>query len=414
MTLRNSFWLIVLLVFSGATHPDFLEYGPDEEPGTVILISIDGFQADYLTPEHTPNLYQLANAGVHAAYLEPVFPSKTFPNHYSIITGLYPANHGIINNSMYDPELGTFRLSDREALVKSGWWGGEPLWVTVQKHGHVSATYFWPGSEADSIQGMQPTYWMAYDHSMPHTARIDSVMTAIIRTPRPALITTYFSTVDTQGHRFGPNSEETRNAMSEVDEQIGDLLKRLKEADVYEEINIVILGDHGMAETSSERVVFVDDYIDLDQVYQIGGLDALAFFNLKDSTQLNTLYRALNPMPHVRWFTQESLPETWYYSGNERIPDLIGLADEGWQVSSRRLFDRNPDYYSGGTHGYDPALPSMHAAFLAHGPQFRQNLKVDGFSLIHVYELLCAVIGIAPAQNDGNLDEVRHLLKEEH
>ena len=383
----------------------------DGESHTVILISIDGFRADYLTQEDSPHLLELANQGVHAEYLEPVFPSKTFPNHYSIITGLYPANHGIISNSMYDPELGVFRLSDREAISKSQWWGGEPLWVTVEKQGHVSATYFWPGSDADSIQGVQPTYWMEYDHDLPHDVRIDSVMAAVTRTPRPALITTYFSTVDTQGHRFGPHSDETRAALREVDLHIGNLITRLRDAELYEEVNLVVLGDHGMAETSSERVELVDDYINLDDVHRVGGLDALGFFNLKDSTQLNSLLNDLNQMEHVNWFTSETLPTKWHYTGNKRIPDLIGVANEGWQMSSKRLFERNPDYYSGGTHGYAPSLPSMHAAFIAHGPQFKQNLKVDGFSLIHVYELLCATLNLEPAKNDGNLTEVIHLLK---
>lgn len=409
---RNSFWLIALFLISGANHPDVLKQGTDEEPRTVILISIDGLRADYITPEDTPHLYELAGKGVHAEYLEPVFPSKTFPNHYSIITGLYPANHGIINNSMYDSGLGSFRISDRDAITKSAWWGGEPLWITVQKHGHTSATYFWVGSDADSIQGTQPTYWMEYDHDLPHDVRIDSVMAAVTRTPRPALITTYFSTVDTQGHRTGPNSSELRETLKEVDQQIGNLLARLQDAGLYENINIVVLGDHGMAETSSERVELVDDYINLDDVYMIGGLDALGFFNLKDPTQLDTLLSALNQMSHARWFTRDNIPAKWHYSGNDRIPDLIGIADEGWQMSSTQLFERNPGYYSGGTHGYDPALPSMHAAFIAHGPQFKQNLSVDGFSLVHVYELLCAVIGIESAPNDGNLEEVKHLLRQ--
>ncbi len=411
MKLLNLLCLLAFFVISGANPLDPIRHGSDEKPQTVILISIDGLRADYISPEDTPHLYELASNGVHAAYLEPVFPSKTFPNHYSIITGLYPANHGIVNNSMFDPELGSFRIRDREAITKSEWWGGEPLWVTVQKHGHTSATYFWVGSDADSIQGMKPTYWMEYDHDLAHETRIDSVMESVNRSPRPALITTYFSTVDTQGHQTGPHSQETREVMKEVDQQIGNLIARLQEAGLYEDLNLVVLGDHGMAETSSERVEMVDDYINLDDVYTIGGLDALGFFNLKDSTQLDTLFNTLKQMNYVDWYTRDNLPAKWHYRDNERIPDLIGLAKEGWQMSNRQLFERNPDYYSGGTHGYDPSLPSMHAAFIAHGPQFKNKFKADGFSLIHIYELLCAVIGIEPAPNDGSLGEVKHLLK---
>ena len=402
-------WLVLLSVpFSLAQQADPEHH---HELPTVILISVDGLRADYLNEVDSPNLVQLANEGVHAAYLEPVFPSKTFPNHYSIITGLYPANHGIVSNSIHDPDLGLFRLSDREMIAKSEWWGGEPLWVTVQKQGRTSATYFWPGSDTDSIQGMQPTYRMEYDHDLPHEIRIDSVMAAVTRTPRPALITTYFSTVDTQGHRAGPLADETRNALVDVDQHIGNLVNRLQEIGIYDHVNLVVLGDHGMAATSKDRVEFVDDYIDIDDVYRIGGLDALGFFNLKDASQLDSLLERLNQMNHVQWYSPDQLPAVWKYTGNDRIANVIGVAEEGWLMSTRELYDRNPDYYSGGTHGYDPSLPSMHAAFLARGPQFIENSNVDGFSLIHIYELLCAALNLQPAENDGDLAEVIDLLR---
>jgi len=406
------FFIIILTIGSFIDPVSAIRLN-DDDPPTVILISIDGLRADYLNRVDTPNLLEIAKEGILADYLEPVFPSKTFPNHYSIITGLYPANHGIVSNSIYDPEIGLFRLSDREMIAKSEWWGGEPLWVTVQKQGRTSATYFWPGSDTDSIQGMQPTYRMEYDDDLPHSVRIDSVMAAVKRTPRPALITTYFSVVDTWGHRSGPHSNETRAALQEVDSHIANLVHRLRDEGIYEGLNLVVLGDHGMAKTSKDQVEFIDDYISMDDVFRVGGLDALGFFNLKDSTQQDSLLRRLNEMKHIDWYTQESLPGKWHYFENDRIPDIIGLAEEGWLMSTRELYDRNPDYYSGGTHGYDPGLPSMHAAFIARGPQFRQNVEVEGFSLIHIYELLCAALNLEPAQNDGNLDQVAHLLKTE-
>jgi len=409
MKFLSLIWLIALVTISGSSHqvdPEIIEDSP-----TVILISVDGLRASYLNEEDSPNILELAHNGVIAEYIEPVFPSKTFPNHYSIITGLYPASHGIVSNSIYDPEIGLFRLSDREMIAKSEWWGGEPLWITVQKQGRTSATYFWPGSDTDSIQGMQPTYRMEYDHDLPHTVRIDSVMAAVTRTPRPALITTYFSTVDTQGHIVGPYAEETRAALKDVDNHIGNLVARLKEEGVFENINLVILGDHGMAATSKDRVEFVDEYINTDDVYRVGGFDALGFLNLKDASQKDSLLNRLNQMEHVQWYASEDLPAKWHYSGNDRIADIIGLAQEGWQMSTKALYDRNPDYYSGGTHGFDPSLESMHAAFVAHGPQFIENSTVDGFSMIHIYELLCAALNLQPAQNDGDLEEVKHLLR---
>jgi len=382
----------------------------NENPRAVILISIDGLHPDYIDSLYTPHLLELAAKGVYPAYMEPVFPSKTFPNHYSLVTGLYPANHGIVNNSMYDADLGLFfRISNREVISDHRWWKGEPLWVTVQKQGRTSATYFWPGSEA-RIQGIRPTYWMEYDHSLLHETRIDSVMAAITRSPRPALVTTYFSAVDSRGHEFGPDAPETREALREIDAQIGNLSSNLRNEGLEDEINIVVVGDHGMATTSSERVMLVDNYIDLEEVY-ITDLGPLGLINVKDSTRLDSLFTNLNTMPHARWFKRDHLPAKLYYSGSKRIADLVGIADEGWQMASKSRFDGNPDYYSGGNHGYEPWHQSMHTVFIAHGPQFKQGLKSSGFSLIHVYELLCAVLDVEPAENDGNLGEVEHLLQ---
>ncbi len=381
-------------------------------PRAVILVSIDGLHPDYLDSLYTPNLLELAANGVHPAYMEPVFPSKTFPNHYSLITGLYPANHGIVNNSMYDPDLRlSFRISNREAVSDHIWWKGEPLWVTVQKQNRTSATYFWPGSEA-LIHGQRPTYWIEYDSSLPHGARIDSAMVAITRSPRPALVTAYFSAVDSRGHDFGPYAPETREALREIDGQIGNLIARLREEGLEDEVNVVVVGDHGMAATSSERVMLLDDYIDLEEVY-ITDLGPLGLLNVKDSARLESLLADLKKMPHARWFKRDQLPAELHYSGNTRISDLVGIADEGWQMASKSRFESNPDYYSGGNHGYEPWHPSMHTVFIAHGPQFKQGLQSDGFSLIHVYELLCAVLDVEPAENDGNLDEVVHFLQTE-
>lgn len=384
----------------------------EEIPRAVILVSIDGLHPDYLDTLYTPNLLEIAANGVHPDYLEPVFPTKTFPNHYSLITGLYPANHGIVNNSMYDPDLGlSFRLSDRDAVSDHRWWKGEPLWNTVQKQNRTSAIYFWPGSEA-AIQGMRPTYWMEYDGSLPHGARIDSAMVAITRSPRPALVTIYFSPVDSRGHEFGPDAPETREALHEIDGHIGNLIARLREEGLEDEVNVVVVGDHGMAATSSEEVMLVDDYIDLEEVY-ITDLGPIGLINVKDSARLEGLLVDLNKMPHARWFKRGHLPAELHYSGNTRISDLVGIADDGWQMASKSRFESNPDFYSGGNHGYEPWLQSMHTVFIAHGPQFKQGLKSHGFSLIHVYELLCAVLDIEPAENDGNLDEVVHFLQTE-
>ena len=381
----------------------------DQGAPVVILVSIDGFRADYLDPDNAPNLHRLATAGVHADYLETIFPSSTFPSHYTIVTGLYAENHGIVSNTMYDPELErSFSLSNREAVQDSVWWQGEPLWVTLQKQGRTAATYMWPGSEAQ-IAGHRPTWWMEYDGSVPHEARVDSVMNVLARTPRPGLVTLYYSTVDSRGHRYGPDSPEVEEAVREVDHSIGTLVGRLKAANLYDSVNLMIVGDHGMAATSDERVEDLADYLESprDVVY-IVTLGAAPMLNLKQGQSADMLLAALNRMEHVTWYEKGTLPDTLHYDEHLRIPDLVGVVDPGWLV----LIDHDPDPdHVGGAHGYDPAHPDMHTLFLAHGPAFKEGYRAEAFSSVHIYELLCAMLEVTPAPNDGSLEVVRPLLR---
>ena len=368
--------ILALQTEACVTIPEGVQSQVLKADATVILISIDGFRADYWELHKPPHLTQLAEQGTRAAYLQPVFPTKTFPNHYTLVTGLYPAHHGIVNNSMYDPEFkASFSLSNRDAVSNGRWWEGEPLWVTVQKQGRTSAVYFWPGSEAE-IQGHRPTFWMPYDHAMPHAARIDSVMAAIKRSPRPALVTLYFSVVDTQGHRHGPESDEVASAIIEVDHQIGQLIEQLKEAKLLDAVNIVVVSDHGMASSSLHRVEMIDDYVNLDEVFVVD-LDPVSLLNVKSAGNLERIHHGLKRMQHVAWYQPPDIPGTLKFSGHRRIPDLIGIADEGWRIGTSRQMQNVPNSFKGGTHGYDPRVKSMQALFIAHGPAFK-------LSLIHI------------------------------
>ncbi|MDZ7307740.1 MAG: ectonucleotide pyrophosphatase/phosphodiesterase [candidate division KSB1 bacterium] len=245
---------------------------------TVILISIDGFRHDYLDRAAAPNLQRLARNGVRAHGMIPAFPSKTFPNHYTLVTGLYPEHHGIVSNTMLDPEgKARFRISDRAAVEDSRWWGGEPLWVTAQKQGQLTATYFWVGSEAE-ILGTRPAYWKRYAHNTPNRARVAQVLAwlDLPKPQRPTLITLYFSTVDEAGHEFGPDSPEVMQAVAAIDTVIGTLLEGLAARDIFQQVNLIIVSDHGMAATSAGRVIHLDDYLDLQQVDVIDWTPVLA------------------------------------------------------------------------------------------------------------------------------------------
>ncbi len=374
---------------------------------TVILISLDGFRTDYL--EQAPNLQRLAQNGVATQGMIPAFPSKTFPNHYTLVTGLYPEHHGIVSNTMYDPELNArFRIGDRSAVEDSRWWGGEPLWVTAEKQGQRCATYFWVGSEAE-IAGRRPTYWKKYDDNIPNAERVQQVLAwlDLPKPQRPTLITLYFSTIDHLGHEYGPDSPELSQGIAALDSLIGGLLQGLEARGIFKQVNLIVVSDHGMAATSPERVIYLDDHLDLQQVEVIDWTPVLAL--RPPAEQVETVYQRLKGAhPHLQVFRKAEIPERFHYRQHRRIMPIIGIADEGWTISTRNRSRRS----RGGDHGYDNLLPSMRALFLAHGPAFRQGVRVAPFQNIHLYNLVCDILHLTPAPNDGSVDSLRAMLKQ--
>ena len=384
----------------------------DFEKPTILLISFDAFRWDYPEKADTPNLDFLIKTGVRAKSLIPCFPTKTFPNHYSIVTGLYPANHGIIANNMYDPKMDErFSLGNRDAVRDSRWWGGEPIWVTAEKQGLVTAAFFWPGTET-KIKNIQPKYWFPYDGSVPNEQRVDQVLKwlDLPEAKRPQFITIYFSHLDDVGHRANPDSKEVSEAIHHVDVLLGRLIDGLKTRNIFNKINLIIVSDHGMAATSRDKIIFLDDYIDISDV---DVLEWTPFLALNPKHDSETIYDRLNKAhPHLKIFRKEELPDRFHYKNNRRIPAIIGLADEGWSISTHSYVDERPHYGEGGNHGYDPALKSMGATFIARGPAFKSGLVVEPFLNIHLYELMTAILNLPPAPNDGSLDSVRVMLQD--
>lgn len=381
------------------------------ERPTVVLISLDGFRWDYLDLYDAPTLERLAREGVQAESLIPVFPSKTFPSHYSAVTGLYPGNHGIISNTMYDPEMDVrFSLSNREAIVDARWWGGEPIWVTAEKQGMTAATYFWPGSEAP-IQGVRPTYWFEFDGDVPGEERVDQVLEwmDLSSSERPAVITLYFSDVDAAGHRHGPNSPEVADAVERVDGYLERLVSGLEERRILNDVNLLVTSDHGMAETSPDRVVILDDYIDPDDAHIVDYSPVLMMYPPEGGDQ--EAYERLSTAPQLQVYWREELPER-YHLDHPRTPPLVAVAEEGWVISTRSYYERDPDRYAGGAHGYDNLAPSMGGVFIARGPAFQPGQEVPSFEIVHLYELMCSILGLEPAPNDGDPNALSGLLRE--
>lgn len=381
---------------------------------TVVLVSLDGVRWDFLEMYDTPNLSSLAAEGVRAERLTPVFPTKTFPNHYSTVTGLYAENHGIISNTMYDPVMDAgFSLSNREAIIDQRWWEGEPLWVTAEKQGQIAATYFWPGSEAP-IQGVRPAYWLEYDGRIPGEERVDQVLEWLDLPveERPTFITLYFSDVDGAGHRHGPEAEEVSEALSDVDALVGRLMDGLESRGIDDDVNVIITSDHGMAETSQHRAIILDDYFDPESA-RIVDYSPILMMYPPDGVNEDSLVRALDSHDHLVAFTKSQIPERFHIADHPRTPPILAVADEGWSITTRDRYQESPERLNGGTHGYDNELVSMGGIFIARGPAFRSGYVAEPIINIHVYELVCEILGLDPAPNDGRLDAVDELLRTE-
>lgn len=378
---------------------------PQREPGhPLILVSLDGFHPDYLDRGLSPRLQALADEGVRARWLNPSFPAKTFPNHYTVVTGLRPDRHGIVDNHMLDPQLGRFAIHDRATVSDGRWWGGEPLWVGARRAGLRSATLFWPGSEA-AIGGRRPDRWLPYDAAMPMAARVDQVLAwlALPAARRPHLVTLYLEAADTTGHLYGPDSEQLDAALVALDAALGRLLDGLAGIGLAGQANLVILSDHGMAQVDPARTLILEDLVDPSLV-EVVSLSELLSFNPRPGRAAEAEAALLRPREGLSCHRRDQTPPAWRFGSHPRVPAIVCLLDEGWRVRRRERFNPWQDRAGGnrGAHGFDPESPSMRALFVAHGPDLVTGLLVEPFDNVHVYPLLAALLGIEPAPGDGD------------
>jgi predicted AlkP superfamily pyrophosphatase or phosphodiesterase len=416
--LNNATWITLLTILShccwGAVQAD--------KPSTVIMIGIDGLRANAIDVVPAKNLRQLAETGIRAKSLIPVMPTKTFVNFYSIATGLYPEHHGMISNAPYDRKLNrTFNV--RNDVRDPAWWQGEPIWISAEKQGVKTATYFWVGSEV-AIDGIQASYWKPYQQNKDYAERVDEVL-AWLDLPaaqRPRLITLYFSAVDTASHNFGVGSEQERDAILRVDRHIGSLIEGLKQRDLLDSTNIIVVSDHGMADVSSERLINLDNWLDISDwiipEWRANDEDVASPFLSLFSTPANIAkaYQLLKDVdPHMQVYRPSDLPEHYHFSHPDRAPDLMLLAEPGWEIYASRHVkyqDKTPTKkIVGAAHGYDNYSPQMQATFIASGPSFIEQAQIASFENIEVYGLVACLLDIKPAKTDGNVQRVAHLLK---
>jgi predicted AlkP superfamily pyrophosphatase or phosphodiesterase len=400
-------WLAALLVLAAcSTSPPPL--APDSvagrvsEPDALLLVSIDGLRADYLQLGITPNLSRLSREGVRAEWMTPSYPSLTFPNHYTLVTGLRPDRHGIVQNTMRDPVLGSFSLSNREAVGDGRWWGGEPLWVSAEKAGLRSATLFWPGSEA-AIEGVRPTRWLPFDAKMTNAARVDTVLGWLSEpaATRPRFATLYFDQVDHDAHDHGPDSPQAHAAIRAVDSAVGRLLDGLSTRGMRGRVNLVIVSDHGMAAVAPGNTVAVEDMVDAADAEALTFGQSIAFQPLP-GRERQAEARLLGKHKRYQCWRKNELPARWHYGRHPRVPAIVCQMHEGWDAGRREWLAKRTPSPMRGSHGYDPDLPSMRAVFIARGPAFREGLVIPAFDNVDVYPLLARLIGIAAAPNDGD------------
>lgn len=385
-------------------------------PGPLVIVGLDGFRADYLEWAEARSIAALGARGVRSDGLIPPFPSKTFPSFTTIATGLRPARHGIVGNTMDAPGVpGRFALADHAVRSDPRWWLGEPVWNTAGRQSRRAFGLFWPGDDV-AIDGRRPDEWSTYDESVPDDARIDRVLAGLARPPaaRPDLVMLYFSLVDTAAHAHGPLAPETRAAVARADALVSRLLAGIAQAGLADTATVVLVSDHGLAETHPDRVIELDalidpttaDVLETGPMLRIqprpGGPDASAL-----------LGRLRGAHPRLAVYAREDVPARYHYAGSDRIPPVIGVADEGWLVMTRAARER---WVAGGgrprgDHGYDPAVPAMHGLFVGAGPALGLGVRVGAFDSVHLYALFCTLLGVAPAPHDGDPAVTRPLLR---
>ncbi len=382
----------------------------------VIMVGIDGLRWDALDRYDAPTLDGLVKEGVRAVSMTPVMPSKTFVNFYALATGLYADSTGITGNLPYSKEHDA--VMGRDMHGETRWWGGEPIWVTAEKQGVKTAAMFWLGSEA-KINGKRPNHWMPYEHNKLHKERVDQVLEwlALPESERPRLLTIYFSDVDSAGHRYGPETPEVGNALTKVDGSLADLRAGIEKLGLTSRVNLVVVSDHGMTKIDPEFMIYLDDYISMDKLFipsfhsQAGPhSDPFVHIFVKEGANVDEVYTGLkNAHKGMQVYKREDIPADWHLNNPDRTGDIFAVADAGGMIFVRDLTSTYK-YPATGMHGYDRFDQDMQATFIAAGPNFKKGMKVKPIENVEVYGIIARVLGIKPANTDGNIKNVEYFM----
>jgi len=391
--------------------------GKKDEPH-VLLISFDGFRHDYVEKFNPPHFRAFIEGGTAAEHMLSSFPSKTFPNHYTVVTGMYPGNHGLVDNTFIDSTRNvTYTMGDRSLVQDEYYYGGTPLWQLAKQQGMRAGSFFWVGSEAP-VAGSYPDFYKIYDGKVPNEARIDTVMHwfSLPAAERPRLVTLYFSLVDSEGHNSGPHSAEIRETVLEADRLLGLILRQRERLGLA--LNIIVTSDHGMYELTNEPDphIYLGQLFEGDTTLKLANSGAIVHLYEDNSAERESRFRLLKQKQEgFKVYRKEETPERWHYRSHPRIGDLVLVAEPGHYFRNK-LPDttQSPMKHPWGVHGYDPyATPEMGAIFYANGPNIQAGLKIPAFENVHVYSLVAGVLRLKTPENiDGRREVLEKVYKE--
>ncbi len=411
LVLRSVLVLFSAILLTACIKTPSFSFKPSsKQKPLVLLISIDGFKPAYLDRGLTPTLNRLAKQGVTSKGLIPAFPSVTFPNHYTLVTGLTPDHHGIVNNRMLDPDIPgqVFHYSHPKVMQNPEWWeAATPIWVTAKQHGKITSMMYWPGTQT-AIHGIQPDDWLPYQHSMPSLQRTKQLVQWLERPSheRADFATLYFSEVDSMGHDYGPNSAELNNALVNVDQSIAFLMRKLHALGLTAVTSMVIVSDHGMSTVQDNHVINLKALVKGYPETEIVWADAFAGIQARPE-HIEPILAKLNKQRHLSCWEKFRIPKRFKFGTNRRIPPIFCLAEQGWFLTEE---DKSSPVL--GMHGYDPALQDMHGLFIASGNRIQQqSAPIDHFDNVDVYPLLAELLGIRALPNDGD-DHLLSLLQD--
>lgn len=394
--------LSVSFILAALTFSVTFSFQSDQQK--VLLVSFDGFRWDYLYRVPTPHFHYIMKHGVHVNQVTNIFITKTYPNHYTLVTGLFAESHGIVANDMFDPVLNkTFSLEHMDIYESEFWEEATPIWITNQRAGYTSGAAMWPGTDVQ-IHKTFPTHYMLYNESVSFEDRVAKIIEWFTSEEPINLGLLYWEDPDDKGHDLGPDNPLMDPVISDIDKKLGYLIKMLKKAKLWNNLNLIITSDHGMTQCSDERIIELDQYLDRDHYIMIDQSPVVAI--LPKEGKFDEVYEALaHAHPNLTIYKKEEILERWHYRHNSRIQPIIAVADEGWYILHNKS-----DGFMLGNHGYDNALAKMHPIFLAQGPAFRKNFTKEAMNSTDLYPLLCHLLNLTAEPHNGSFSSVQDML----